>query len=309
LRTVLVTGTTGFIGRHLLRSLVGEGNRVASLQRSAERLPGVVETLHVPTFSAPNVRAALEGRYFDWVFHLSAYGVRPEERDIESMFRVNVEATRELVRAASNWPAKAVVLASTGSEYRMEHVDGPVGEDSPLETFKLYGASKACATITALSIARSLRLPCAVARIFNVYGPGEAEYRLFPTLVRHLSQGQRAPLSKGDQLRDFLFVKDVVEGLGAIAAALESQASPAQLALNLSSGRPIPMRDFALAVAHELGASPDLLGFGDLPLRPDEVRCFSGDPSRLQVFAQWTPRYSLACGISEGLRELKETVR
>jgi len=309
LRTVLVTGTTGFIGRHLLRWLASEGNRVTSLQRSAELLPGVSETLRAPIFSASNVRSALAGRRFDWVFHLSAYGVRPEERDIEPMFRVNVDVTRELVEAASGWPAKAVVIASTGSEYRLERVDGPVTEDSPLETSKLYGASKAAATITALSIARSLRLPCAVARIFNVYGPGEAEYRLFPSLVRHLSRAQRAPLSKGDQLRDFLFVADVVEALGAIAQALESSASPAQLALNLSSGRPTPIRDFALAVARELKASPELLGFGDLPMRPDEVHCFSGDPSRLRAFAQWTPRYTVACGIREGLQQLKETIR
>jgi UDP-glucose 4-epimerase len=309
LRTVLLTGATGFIGRHLVNWLASEGNCVTSLQRSQERVPGIFEILHVPQFSVQHLVSALAGRQYEWVIHLCAYGVRPSDRDVESMFRINVDTTRILVEAASQWPAKAFVFVSSGSEYRMEHVEGPVTEDSPLEMFKPYGASKAAATITALSIARASGLPLAVARVFNVFGPGEAEDRLFPTLAHRLMLAERVPLTAGTQHRDFLFVVDVAEALGALARALESQVLPTQVAVNLSTGNPVRVRDFAFRVAAELGAPTALLGFGDVAMRPDEVDCFSGDPSRLRMYTQWTPRYTIAEGIREGLRQLTGTLR
>jgi UDP-glucose 4-epimerase len=299
-RSVLVTGANGFIGRHLVRRLLADGCEVALLQRSPDAVDGRSELLRIEAFSPKLITAALTGRRFDWVLHLAAYGVRPQDRDVEAMFRVNVEATRHLVELAGAWSPRAVVIAGSGSEYDLGNVEEPVLEDQPLESFKLYGASKAAGTLCATAVARARGIPLAVCRLFGPYGPGEPPHRLTSSLVRALRVPNRIPLSQGLQKRDFLFVSDVVEALVKIAWVLE--AEPQQVILNVGTGEPISVREFAERVAAAAGVSFERLGFGEKPLRPDETKLFSGNPAKLRAFAGWQP----AVPLDEGIRQCLE---
>src|SRR3954453_12351880 len=205
-RSVLVTGGNGFIGRHLVRRLLADGCKVTLLQRSPDAVDPGSELLRIDALCPKLITTTLAGRRFDWVMHLAAYGVRPEDRDLETMLRVNVEATRRLVELAAAWSPRAVVIAGSGSEYDLERAEQPVLEDHPLESFKLYGASKAAGTLCATAIARAQDIPLAVCRLFGAYGPGEPPHRLLPSLLSALRGSNRVPLTHGLQKRDFLFV-------------------------------------------------------------------------------------------------------
>ena len=300
-RSVLVTGGNGFIGRHLVRRLLADGHQVALLQRSPDVFDPRSELLRIEAFSPKLIAAALAGRRFEWVLHLAGYGVRPLDREIEAMFRVNVEATRHLVEVAGAWSPRAVVIAGSGSEYDLENIEQPVLEDHPLESFKLYGASKAAGTLCATALARARAIPLAVCRLFGPYGPGEPPHRLTSSLVRALRGRDRIPLSHGLQKRDFLFVSDVVEALVKVARVLE--AKPQQVILNVGTGEPISVREFAKRVAAAAGVPRERLGFGDKPLRPDETKLFSGNPAKLRALAGWRPEVSLDEGIRRCLEE------
>ena len=232
---------------------------------------------------------------FDRVFHLAGYGVRPDHRDAETIFRVNVDVPRALVDIASSWSPGAVVMAGSGSEYKLDGVERPVTEDHPLEPYKLYGASKAAGTLCSAALAAARRIPFAACRIFGVYGPGEAPYRLVPSLIRGLGGSHRIPLSAGLQKRDFLFVDDVVEALVKVAVALETE--PRQVILNVGTGQPISVREFVQTVAAMLHIPESRLGFGDIPMRPDEVMLFSGSPARLHALTGWQAMVDLNGGI------------
>ncbi len=284
-RSALVTGGNGFIGRRLVRRLLAEGCTVALLQRSSDPVDARTELLQVPSLSVLEVARALAGRSFDWVFHLSGYGVRPGDRDVETMFRINVDVTRELVNAASRWSPRAVVITGSGSEYQLDSAEGPVAEDHPLEARKLYGASKAAGTLCSTALASVRGTPFAACRLFGVYGPGEAPHRLLPSLIEGLRSGRRIALSSGLQKRDFLFVDDAVEALVRVAVALE--ANPGQLILNVGTGRPISVQQFVQTAAALLDIPATRLGFGDIAARPDEVKVFSGDPASLQALTGW----------------------
>ncbi len=285
--SVLLTGGTGFIGRHLASALVARGDKITSLQRIAMPLPGVVDTIILPDLTPDALSGALSGRRFDYLYHLAGYGVRPQERCIKSMFRVNVDVTRRLVAEAESWPVRAAVVLGSGAEYDFRGVEQAVREDHPLETFNLYGASKAAGSLCALSLARAVGVSLAVARLFGVFGAGEAPHRLLPSLVRHLGRGERVPLSAGTQRRDVLPVANVIEAILAIAEYLS--AYPGQLVVNVASGQTITVRAFAEIVARAVNASTRSLGFGDLSLRPDEPTFFAGDPARLIALTPWRP--------------------
>lgn len=294
-RSILLTGATGFIGRHLARHLAGRGHMVTSLQRSKTSVDGVNDVIVIPKFGADTIAQALSARAFDVIFHLAGYGVNPAERDADTMFNFNVDVTRSIVRQAKTCGARALVISGTGAEYDLAGADGPVSERQPPEEFKLYGASKAAASICALAMARDVGLPLAWGRLFGVFGPGEAAHRLLPTLVAGLQKNQRVRLSPGMQRRDFLYVDDVVMALVELAACIESR--PEQLAVNVCSGVTATVRSFAEMVADVMQVPRALLGFGDIDSRPDDVACFAGDPQRLFQLTGWKPAHTLASGI------------
>src|SRR3954470_11824601 len=115
-RSVLVTGGNGFIGRHLVKRLLADGCEVTLLQRSPDAVDPRSDLLRIDALSPKLITAALAGRRFEWVMHLAAYGVRPQDRDLESMLRVNIDTTRQLVELAGTWSPRAVVIAGSGSE-------------------------------------------------------------------------------------------------------------------------------------------------------------------------------------------------
>jgi nucleoside-diphosphate-sugar epimerase len=298
----LITGATGFIGRRVALRLATEGFRVTSLQRSGEGVGGVHETIVLPSFTPASIADALRFRNFDCLFHLASYGVHPAHRDLSEMFRINVDVTRALVQIAAGWPDASVVISGSGAEYDLTNSTSPVSEVQPLESFRSYGASKAAGGLLALATARANNLPLAYLRLFGVFGPGEAPHRLLPSLVDQLRQGRRVPLSSGDQLRDFLYVDDVVSALSAAAQFLRK--SPCQIAMNLSSGEPTSVRYFAECVADLMGASRTLLGFGEIAKRPDDVMMFSGRPDLLEQTLGWQREHSIESGLRAALREM-----
>src|SRR4051812_18153567 len=129
---VLLTGATGFIGRHLAKALGDAGCEVTSLQRSLERPAGITGIIQVKEFWPDEISRALAGQTFDWLFHLAGYGVNPLDRNIEPMFRINVAVVQRLVEEAGAWPASAVVITGTGAEYDLRGVSFPVPESHPL---------------------------------------------------------------------------------------------------------------------------------------------------------------------------------
>jgi nucleoside-diphosphate-sugar epimerase len=303
-RSVLVTGGNGFIGGHVVHALVAMGHAVTVLQRSDRIAAGICDILRVDQLTPDAIGSALSGRRFDWVVHLAAYGVSPLDRDREPMLRINVEVTRRLTEIAAGWPARAMFVAGSGAEYASSGLARPFREHDRLETLKLYGASKAAGTLCALALANERRLPLAVGRVFGVYGPGEAPHRLLPALFEGLRMRLRVPLTSGTQRRDFLYVADVVEAILALLGTLEKD--PRQTVLNVASGAPVSVQAFAEAVARQLEAPGHLLGFGDLPMRPDELAHFSGEPAAMFAFTGWTPRHSLTEGIALSVRRLEQ---
>jgi nucleoside-diphosphate-sugar epimerase len=300
-RRILVTGGNGFIGRRLIRRLLAEGHALTLLQRSREHPPGISELLQIDRLDPDVIERAVSGRQFDWVFHLAGYGVHPHDRDVRMMFDVNVKATIGMLNLARSWSPRAVILAATGSEYRLEGAESPITEVHPLEPFRLYPTSKAAGTLCAASIARNTQVPFAAGRIFQVYGPGERSHRLLPSLIRALRAGKRVPLSPGTQVRDFVHVDDVVDAFLSMAQALETK--PDQLILNICSGIPTTVRSFAEIVARSIGHSVESLGFGDLNFRPDDAPYMIGDPARVRAFANWRPRFDLNSGIRSSIMD------
>jgi UDP-glucose 4-epimerase len=304
-QTALVTGSSGFIGQHLVQHLLTESIAVTVLRRHGTVTRAGLPTIDIDAVTPSCIEGALGSRRFDVVFHLAAYGVTPTDRDAHLIQTVNVEATAALTRVAVTWPARAMVIAGSGSEYEFAGVDQPVTETHRLQTRNAYGASKTAGALAALAAAHGSQMSVAVARIFNVYGPGEAPHRLLPSLVHGLRPNSAIDLSEGTQRRDFLHVSDVVRALVHIADAVAMQ--PQACVLNVASGQAVTVRQFCETAADVMGIARSQLRFGALPMRPDDTMYFAGDPGQLTTLTGWSPRLSLVEGLSATVATLKQT--
>lgn len=295
-QSVLVTGAGGLIGRRLVARLVEAGASITTLGRSARpEIPG--HATLVERFRGDAIRSVMKGLAFDHVFHLAAYGVDPKARDLTEMVEVNVAAS--LALAETVIARHSYVHVGSCSEYAPRHDGRCLNEADALETGKLYGATKAAATIASCAITTSRNLPFVAARLFHVYGPGEAPHRLLPSLAAQLKRGERVPLSPGTQVRDFMSVMDAADGLIALAGACSERGG--QTIVNLCTGEAASVRQFAEAACRAVDAPQDLLDFGALQFRPDDVMHLVGDTAALHKMTSWRPRYTLSEGIKMAL--------
>jgi nucleoside-diphosphate-sugar epimerase len=305
-KSILVTGATGFVGRHLVARLQRDGARVSAIARRADpTLAGIDWRLLPETWAEADIAAALGGGPFDGLIHLAAYGVAPSDRDPAAMFRVNVELTAHLARLAGDAGVKAMVIVGTCAEYDGAAPGGPTPETWPLESAKTYGASKAAGGLWGLAQARAVNLPAAVVRLFHIYGPGERDYRLLPSLALRLARGERVPMSDGAQVRDFVYVHDAVDGLLAVLNGLATRPEQtAWRAVNLATGTGTSVADFARTVCAIAQADPSLLGFGDLPRRPDDIPYLVGDTAAMADIFGWRAATALPEGATAAIADV-----
>jgi len=293
--TVLLTGANGFIGRALLNRLLANNIKATCLVRNKISIEDSEQCrqICIPEFTPANILSALQGISAEVIFHLAAYGVNPQAQSPLEMSNVNINALIAILTAAEKWPVKQIIYTGTCSEYAPSGSQ-LIKEDYPLNPSSIYGASKVAASLFGRTVAQQLKLPLIHLRLFGVFGPGEAVHRLAPCLIQKLLLKERVKLSPGLQVRDFLYIDDVIDAL--IAAA----NLPAQLdTFNVCSSQPITVRDFAHQTAALMSLSNHLLEFGALDYRPDEPMWMAGDNNKFCSSTTWKPVTSLQDGLAK----------
>jgi nucleoside-diphosphate-sugar epimerase len=289
-RRVLVTGATGFIGRHALPLLAERGyevHAISSSEHSGEAFPFHRANLLDPRASAALVRDVepTDLLHLAWYSEHGRFWTSPENDRW-------AEASLELLRAFAESGGRRAVIAGTCAEYDWSG-DGLLSEGStPLAPATTYGAAKHRLHMQASSLAGKAGISLGWGRIFFVYGPGEDPRRLVASVARALIAGEPAPCSHGEHVRDFLHAADVADALTALlAGAIEGP-------VNIASGEPTKIKDVVAEVARAAGR-PELVRLGALPANPDEPPRLVADVRRLGEEVRWKPRSSLEQGIED----------
>ncbi len=238
----------------------------------------------------------MKNKKFDALIHLAAAGVHPSDRDPNNLLQINCLLPAALGKWAANCQAQAIISLGSLSEYENLLPLHKLKENDPLETNKLYGATKAAGGILALDSAIKHNCPIAVMRVSNVYGGGEGPHRLLPSLIKNLTENQPVLLSAGKQIRDFIFVQDVCAAIWNVLNHLFEKRMASGF-YNLCTGIGTSVRDFATITAKVLNVSEDLLKFGAIPTRPDDTPYMVGDPSSLENSCGFRPTWTLEAGI------------
>lgn len=255
-----VTGGTGFIGSHFINQAHAAGHQIVALRRTPESKPRVPLT-HEPEWldrTMENVEIdSLKG--CECVVHLAAHSANFPYDTLENCVLHNVIYPLKLFRIAMAAGIKRFIVAGSCFEYgRSGDRYNFIPVDAPLEPTATYPASKAAASVAFHAFACENDLELLMLRIFQVYGEGELETRFWPSLKKAALDGKDFPMTDGLQIRDFINVVDTAAEI--IRATSNIKIEPGNpLVMNIGSGRPQSLADFAKSQWKRYEAKGDLL--------------------------------------------------
>lgn len=268
---MLVTGATGFIGSHMARRLVIEGAEVSVFMRATSDpylLADVLDrvTVHeVDICDEDGVREAMARICPDVVFHLAAIGMSEPFVSPPVAVRVNVQGTLHLLEAAHQCGVRRFVHSGTAYEYG-DAANNDATNKELLDPVNTYAASKAAARAFVRLYFRVYGLPTVNMRLFAVYGPGQPPKTLISSAVCAALQDRDFPMTPGEQMRDFVFVGDVVESYlrAAVRTGIEG------MSIDLGTGRAYKIRE-VMTKLFEIAGSRGKPLVGALAYRPSET--------------------------------------
>lgn len=311
MKKVLVTGADGFIGSHLVESLVKAGYSVRALcQYNSFSSWGWlddspcrtdIEVVLGDVRDPAQMRLVSEG--IDTVFHLAALIAIPYSYQAPSSYvDTNVQGTLNVLQAALDTGVKRVIHTSTSEVYGTAQFV-PISEEHPLQAQSPYSATKIAADALAFSYFSSFGLPVTIARPFNTYGPRQSARAVIPTVISQLLAGSRKiKLGSVTPTRDFNFVLDTCAGFLALAEC----AGAAGQTVNIGSGGEISIGDTVRLIGRILNVEVEI-ECDEQRLRPaaSEVERLCCDNRKIEALTGHRPAYDLEAGLRATVDWLK----
>lgn len=315
-KKVLVTGSEGFIGSHLIEGLLKKGAKIRAFvlynsfnswgwleDLSKNRLKKI--EIFLGDVRDPNsVNDAM--KKIDIVYHLAALVGIPFSYQSQDMYvDTNIKGTLNVLQSARKLKIEKIVHTSTSEVYGTAQYI-PIDEKHPINPQSPYAATKASADYLALSFYCSFNLPVAILRPFNVFGPRQSARAVIPTIITQILSGKKSIiLGNVKTTRDFNYVTNIVEAFINIAETKHTEGN----IYNAGSDREISIGDLVALIARTLNKKIKIVQDKSRirPLKSEvmQLRC---DFKKINHICNWKPKISLEKGIEYTCKWIKNNL-
>ncbi|MBI6528368.1 NAD-dependent epimerase [Proteus vulgaris] len=321
----LVTGAAGFIGFHLIKKLIQQGETVVGIDNLndyydvslKESRLNILNKLHNFSFSLidladrEKIASLFETEKFDKVIHLAAQaGVRYSLINPFSYSDSNLTGFLTILEGCRHNNIKHLVYASSSSVYGLNDELPFSPHDQANHPVSLYAATKKANELMAHSYSHLYGIPTTGLRFFTVYGPwGRPDMALFKFTKAIINDEPIDIYNNGQMKRDFTYVEDIVEGVARIADVIPTQQQDWKVSIgtpanssapykvyNIGNGSPVNLMDYISALETHLGKTADK---NMLPMQPGDVYTTWADTEDLFKATGYKPQTNVDEGVKQ----------
>lgn len=266
-----LTGSNGFLGKHLIKQF------------------GKRHIICIPHEELYSIKFLQELPQPDVIYHMAGYGNMAHQKEPEKIVQANVTALHTLLFALKDTPFKAFINASSSSVYGVK--DHPMHETNSLDATDYYGITKTIGELMIRSYVQEFNKPIVSARLFSVYGEGEADFRFIPTVIRCIKK--KEPMNLAPGMHDWIYIDDVINAL----LLLQENAKELQgKSVNIGTGIQYDNYDIVRKlcdIAHVDIRKLPITHLNSLRSR----NCWVADNTLLRSLV-WIPKFSLQEGLT-----------
>jgi UDP-glucuronate 4-epimerase len=325
MKNILVTGSAGFIGFHLTKSLLVKGfkvvgidninnyydpqlkhNRLNALEKFVDQnsLDQNYSFVKVDISDASTLTQLFEDNSFDIVINLAAQaGVRYSIENPNAYISSNLVGFANILECCRNFDIKHLLFASSSSVYGMNKKQPFSEEDDTDNPVSLYAATKKSNELLAYSYSHLYGIPITGLRFFTVYGPYGRPDMAYYLFTKAIEEGNEILVNNcGNMERDFTYIDDIIDGIlkllvvsPEISTNISSNASAPYRILNIGNNDPVTLMRFIKAIESALGKTAQL---SMRPMQAGDVPSTYADIKRIHSLVEFKPTTSIEDGIT-----------
>lgn len=297
--TVLVTGAGGFIGTHLLAKLKFHGAKVIAVGRTAY---DGIHVADVADFNAVKKCFELSQKLYDkpieYVFHLAGQKSAGISRQFPfETLQESFQSTLNVLEIArTRTEIKKIILISSLAVYGQDEgrSQNLHNESDNIRADSVYSATKIMSEFAGLSYWRDFGLNVTIARLANVYGPGQSKLAVIPYLISQMMTSNEVTMGNADSVRDFIFVDDVVMCLLSLALCKETSGC----AYNVGTGQGTSIKEIVATLSRILKFTGNI-NIDPSKLRENEKPYIVSNIQSVKEVTGWFPRIELDSGLHQ----------
>jgi len=314
-KKILVTGSGGFVGSHLVETLLTKGYKVKCFVHYNSRndnglldeIPGnLINEAEIISGDLRDYNAIYQSiKGIDVVFHLGALIAIPYSyKHPKDVIDTNVMGTFNVLNAAKEHSVEKIIHTSTSEVYGTARYV-PIDEKHPLQGQSPYAASKISADKIAESFYCSYNLPVATIRPFNIYGPRQSSRAVIPTIITQTLSQDQLFLGRLTPTRDYTFVTDTVDAFIQIAKNDKTIGET----YNIGSNNEISIGDLAQKICNLTNPNCKIIQEKER-MRPknSEVERLWADSSKARDEINWQPGISFEKGLTNTINWIKNNI-
>ncbi len=303
-KKILIIGGTGFIGYHFAKKCLTKNWNVYSLSTklpSSKRKINKIKYLICDIYNKKKLNMVIGGKKFDYVVNLGGHVDHTKKNKV---FNSHYIGCKNLANYFLNSKIKKFLQVGSSVEYG--HTKSPQKETAIIEEKKLqsfYGTAKLMATNLLLKYNKLFKFPAVVVRLYLVYGPKQDQNRFLPITINSCLKDKSFNCSHGKQLRDFIYIDDVVEAFFKI---LTSKFTDGQI-INIGSGSPKKIKNVIKYLEKKLNGGKPI--FGKIKIRKDEIMTLYPSIKKAKRLIGWRPKTNFTIGIKKTIRYFEKEIR
>ena len=296
---ILIAGGTGFIGYHLAKRCLKLNWKVVSISTKPPKKNRKLKNVNYLILDISNQKKIFEklSTNYDYVVNLAGYV--DHTHNVKTM-KSHFDGCKNLSLFFLNSKIKKFVQVGSSIEYGKIKSPQIEKKNNIQKTYSVYGKAKLLSTKFLLKLSKEHSFPSVIIRLYLVYGPNQDVNRIIPITIKNAIENKKFACSSGTQLRDFIYVEDVIR---AIIKILKNKVIKGEI-LNIGSGKPITIKKVILKICTLINSG--IPQFNKIKLRKDEILKLYPSIKKAKKLINWKPQVDMPSGLNKCIQYFKK---